>query len=85
MKRDSFLCQYFEKEIRDSLNLAEEVGRLNFVVHSPLSQTLSPLGWLKVNTDAAFKDGKVGLAVVSRDHTGKVWCLQTKLTKASLA
>ena len=41
-----------------------------------------PLEWLKVNTDAAFKEGAAALAMVVRDSCGKVLLLQTKLETA---
>lgn len=43
-----------------------------------------PEGWLKVNTDASFCNGKAGLAVVVRDSLGQVQMLKTRLLRSHL-
>ncbi|XP_023884279.1 uncharacterized protein LOC111996524 [Quercus suber] len=46
-----------------------------------LSWAPPPLGWIKINTDAALSSSKVSLAVLARDHNGvpiKAWARISK-------
>lgn len=38
-----------------------------------------PFGWLKANTDAAFKGGRAAIGVVIRDHKGCISLLSSKI------
>lgn len=45
----------------------------------------APLGWLKINTDAAFKDGKAFLGFVVRDDCGSLFWSSSNVVKCHTA
>lgn len=72
----------FNRIVSEDLGNSGEVELLKEAEGAKLGNeglwTVPPAGWLKANTDAAFKNGKAGLGLVIRDETGELVLFSTK-------
>lgn len=62
-----------------------EVEVENLVVECPEAWALLAEGWLKVNSDAAFNNGKAGLGLVVRNYKGELVLLMSNVVDCSSA
>lgn len=69
----------FESMVDEFWNLNKEEELKTPTNQKMAKWTKPPSGWLKINTNASFKDGTVGLAIVVRDKDGFIIYLASKI------